>query len=177
MPLLSFVVSKSFLFKVVLIKKFFNNYRLGFSNVQTYIQSGNVIFNSAETNVAKMVSKIQNKTKKSFGFDVTVIIRTTDEFKRVIEKTPFPNKDTSKLYVVYLADLPTVEPKEELNKLKNKDEEYFIRGKEVYFFCPNGHGKTKLSNNLFEKKLGVSATTRNCRTVNKLFDIASEINK
>ena len=145
---------------------------LGFKNVQTYIQSGNVLFECPDTNTSKVISKIEKTIKESFGFDVLVFIRTKDDFHKLIKNTPFSKKDISKLYVTFLSGIPIQSPIDEINKIKDKSEEFLISGKEVYLFCPNGYGKSKLSNNFFERKLKLSATTRNWKTVNKLFSMA-----
>ena len=139
---------------------------LNFKNVKTYIQSGNVIFECRETSPEILKKKIENKIKEKFGFDVVVFIRTKKELQKIIENNPFKNEDG--LYVTFLTSVPSFVPTEEINKIKSSSEKFVVSGKEIYFFCPNGYGKTKLSNNFFEKKLKVSATTRNWKTVNVL---------
>lgn len=152
------------------LKKLYES--LGFKIVQTYIQSGNVIFQFHDTNVSKLQKIIERKIKQSLGFDVLVLIRTKNEFQILIENTPFLNKDIGKLHITFLSYAPIHVPLEEINKIKDKSEEFSISNREIYLFCPNGYGKSKLSNNFLERKLKVSATTRNWRTVTKLFDIA-----
>ena len=154
------------------LKKLYES--LGFKNVQTYIQSGNVIFEYSDANLSKLISKIEKKIKEYFGFDVLVLIRTKDEFQKLIENTPFSKKDNNKLHVTFLSSIPTDSPIEEINKVKYKSEEFFISGKEIYLFCPNGYGKSKLSNNFFERKLKLSATTRNWKTITKLLEITEQ---
>ena len=158
---------------MVELKKLYES--LGFKNVQTYIQSGNVVCECSDANVSKLISKIEKKIKESFGFDVLVLIRTKDEFQKLIERTPFSKKDNDKLHVTFLSNAPTVLSIEEINKVKDKSEEFLISGKEIYLFCPNGYGKSKLSNNFFERKLKLSATTRNWKTVNKLMENSKNI--
>ena len=152
------------------LKEFYRS--LGFKNIQTYIQSGNVIFESSDKNVSKIINKIERKIKKSFGFDVLVLIRTKNDLKKLIDNNPFAKKDNSKLLVTLLSDTPLQSPIDEITKIKDDSEEFFIFGKEIYLFCPNGYGKSKLSNNFFERKLKLSATTRNWKTVNKLLELA-----
>ena len=72
------------------LKKLYES--LEFKNVQTYIQSGNVIFECSDANVSKLISNIEKKIKESFGFDVLVLIRTKDEFQKLIKNTPFSKK-------------------------------------------------------------------------------------
>lgn len=152
------------------LKEFYKS--LGFKNIQTYIQSGNVIFESSDKNVSKLKNKIERKIKKSFGFDVLVLIRTKNDLKKLIDNNPFAKKDNSKLLVTLLSDTPLQSSIDEITKIKDDSEEFFIFGKEIYLFCPNGYGKSKLSNNFFERKLKLSATTRNWKTVNKLLELA-----
>jgi uncharacterized protein (DUF1697 family) len=154
------------------LKKLYGS--LDFKNVKTYIQSGNVIFECSDTNVSKLINKIERKIKNFFGFDVLVLIRTIPEMQKLIENNPFAKKNTSKLHVTFLSDTPTQSPMDEINKIKDQSEEFFISDKEIYLFCPNGYGRSKLSNNFFERKLGLSATTRNWNTVNKLLELAEQ---
>jgi len=145
---------------------------MGFKNITTYIQSGNVIFESK--NHKNMAAAIEQKIKEQYGFDVPVIIRNIDEIKAVIEQNPFlkdKKTEPDKLHVTYLSDVPT---EEAVTKAMNYDytpDSFVIKGKEVYVYCPNGYGNTKLNNTFFENKLKVKATTRNWKTTNKLFDI------
>jgi len=152
------------------LKKLYES--LGFSNVKTYIQSGNVVFESTDSNTSELTTKISGKINEIFGFEVPVIIRIKEEIKGVIDNTPYGNKDINKLAVIFLSGVPTQPPIEEINKVKDDSEEYFISGKEVYLYIPNGAARTKLSNNFFERKLKLSATSRNWKTVNKLMEIA-----
>jgi uncharacterized protein (DUF1697 family) len=152
------------------LKKLYES--LGFSDVQTYIQSGNVIFKSSGKDVSKLASSINEKIKEIFGLDVGVIIRTKDELEQLIANNPFAKKDESKLYVTFLSAIPTNVPTDEISKVKNKAEEFFVTDQAVYLFCPYGYGRSKLSNTLFEKKLKVSATTRNWETVKALLNMA-----
>ena len=145
---------------------------LGFSNVQTYIQSGNVVFKSSDTNISKLINKIEQKIKKSFSFYVPVLIRTKNDLQKLIANNPFTKKDSSKLYITFLSDTPIQSAVDEITKIKDISEEFIISGKEIYLFYPNGYGKSKLTNNYFERKLKLSATTRNWKTVNKLLELA-----
>ena len=147
---------------------------LGFKEVQTYIQSGNVIFEHAATKIPELLIKIQNKIMQYFGFEVFVVIRTKHEFQKLIQNNPFAGKDESRIYVTFLSEKPKDVLMEEIEKVKGKEEEFFLSGKEIYFFCPHGYGRTKLSNNFFERKLKVAATTRNWRTVSTLLSLAQK---
>ena len=148
---------------------------LGFKDAKTYIQSGNVVFSSHEPSPSALSKRIERAIKESFGFDAAVVVRTKAELEKAIDNNPFKDKDPDKLHVTFLSDAPANRTLDVFDAAKDESEEYSISGKEVYLFLPNGYGRTKLSNNFFEKKLNVSATTRNWRTVNVLTGMAKEI--
>ncbi len=148
---------------------------LGAKSVKTYIQSGNVVFQYRDLNNSELINRIEKKIKQHFKFDVLVLIRTKDEFRKLIENNPFSQKDTTKLHVTFLSDTPAKMVIDDIDKIKDKSEKFSIFSKEIYLFCPNGYGKSKLSNTFFERKLQVSATTRNWRTVTALFDITNSM--
>jgi len=148
---------------------------LGFQNVETYIQSGNVIFSSIEKSVKKLELKISSGIKRKYGFDVRVLVIKPDEIEYVIKNNPFikKKKATEKLYATFLADIPSAE---NIKKLKTRDyspEEYIIDGKYIYLFFPVGAGKAKLNNNLFENKLKLAATSRNWKTIKALSELVN----
>jgi uncharacterized protein (DUF1697 family) len=160
-----------------------NLYRsLNFKDVKTFIQSGNVIFNSQYMNSSDLMDKIETKIKENLGFDVKILIMTKNQLKQVIDENPFKKEDIKHLYVTFLSDAPSENFINEIKlnngfKIKNKSDKFFISQKVIYIFLPDGYGKTKLNNNYFEKNLNVSATTRNWKTVNKLFDIAKSVSE
>lgn len=145
---------------------------LEFERVRTYIQSGNVVFDGRGTDNTAMASKIKAGIKKRFGLDVHVIIRTREEMLSIIKNSPFSGLEESKLHVTFLSEKPEDAPWKEIVMVKDKAEKFSVSGREVYLFCPNGYGRSKLSNQFIEKKLGVYATTRNWRTVNALSVLA-----
>lgn len=147
----------------------------GFQDVQTYIQSGNVIFSSPEKSIDMIKNIISNSIKKQFGFDVGVLVITSDNINYVMNNNPFIKKtnEIDKLYVTFLSELPSEENIKKLNSIDYSPEEYIIKVKVVYLHVPNGYGKTKLNNNLFENKLKVEATTRNWKTINKLWELSN----
>jgi len=149
---------------------------LDFRNVLTYVQSGNVIFQSTTHDAFKLASLIETQIKKSFGFSVPVIIRNKSEFQRIISDNPFVKRkeDPSKLHVTFLNTSPLPSDLNKLSTPTNETDEFIIKDKEIFIFCPNGYGRTKLNNTFFEKKLNLTATTRNWNTVNALFDLTSE---
>ena len=145
---------------------------LNLKNITTYIQSGNVIFKNQ--NAKDLSQKIEKKIFEKYNFNVPVIIRTTNEMQVLINENPFlkeKNIDPDKLHITYLAENPKQENIENLKKYNYQPDRFFISGKEVYLFCPNGYGSTKLTTNFFENKLKVPASTRNWRTTNELLKI------
>ncbi|HET7657344.1 MAG TPA: DUF1697 domain-containing protein [Bacillales bacterium] len=156
--------------KMEALRNVFNE--MGFENVTTYIQSGNVLFSAVEEQADGLAAHISEKLQEAFGFPIPVIIRTVEEWSEVIQANPFAGQEP---YVTFL------DAKPEQNAIfaleifaEDFEEEVRVIGREVYLICPKGYGKTKLSNALFEKKLGVSGTTRNWKTVNKLLSLCQK---
>ena len=152
---------------------------LGFENVKSYIQSGNFVFNSKISNQEKIIKLIGNKIKEMFLFDVSVILRTHNDLLKILKNNPFvTNKPPERLYVAFLSDAVDKSCGKLLIPYKSKDEEFHIAENEIYLYYADGAGRTKLSNNIIETKLGVKATTRNWNTVNKLYELSHEpVNK
>ena len=145
--------------------------------VKTYVQSGNVIFDSKEQDAAKLAAAIEAQIEQTFRFQVTVFIRRPANFQSLIAASPFlgdRHEDPAKLHVTFLyRPVPESELSQLVRPASETDE--FVAGQnEIYLFCPNGYGRTKLSNPFFEKKLHVPATTRNWNTVLTLYKMASE---
>lgn len=149
---------------------------LKFTDVKTYIQSGNVIFKSNEKlSDLEFAKKIEEDIYKNYDFQVPVIIRRIDEMKHIISANPFlkeENIDVKKLHITFLSEIPDKENVESIEKIDFSPDKFVIHGKEIYLYIPNSYAETKLPNNFFEKKLKVKATTRNWNTVNKLSEMA-----
>ncbi len=154
---------------------------LGLKNVTTYIQSGNVIFQMEKNGSGSLETSIEHAIEKKFGFPVAVVVRKPAELSKVIRANPFIglNKiDKNRLHVTFLKAKPAPAMVKALQLAAAKStDQYKILGCEVYLYCPNGYGKTLLSNAFFEKQLKVTATTRNWKTVNTLYTMALEINE
>lgn len=152
---------------------------LGFGKVATYIQSGNVVFEheqAADTKVMEV--KIKQEISKKYGFDVPVFVKTFDELLPIVNENPFLKKEnieTDKLHVTFLADFPKQEMIDKILAVNYLPDQFIIVGKEIYLYCPEGYGNTKLSHSFFESKLKVTATTRNWKTVNELFGMMQNI--
>lgn len=150
----------------------------GFKDVVSYIQSGNVIFDSDLKDASKISVTIEYAIKKTFGFDVPVIIRSNSEMKKVLSTCPFKDidieKDGTKVLVTFANSKPAQKNIKEFAQYVEPPEELTVLGKEVYLYCPNGYGKSKLSNTFLEKKLGILATTRNIKSVVKLYELSRD---
>ncbi len=141
---------------------------LDFTEVQTYIQSGNVVFKSSEKNQEKLGSQIAEAIKKQYDYDVPVLVKTIEEWKTAIANNPFTETDISKQGITFLATIPEATTIE----IDSKDDRFKIISSEIYLDCPGGFGRTKLTNNFFERKLNTQATTRNWKTIYKLLHLA-----
>jgi len=150
---------------------------LGFENVVTYIQSGNVIFDSTAKNNIDLRLIIEKAIKKKYKFHVPVIIRTKTEFEKVIKNLPFNSIDLERdgtiVLVTFLAEKPSKVKQTEILQYVKSPEKLVLNNKEVYLYCPNGYGKSKLSNNFIGNKLCVEATTRNWKSVHKLVELSA----
>ncbi len=152
--------------------------KLGFSNVQTYIQSGNVIFDGVEVDSNLQIGDtIQQAILETYGFDVPVIVRTAGEMSNSIANNPFLseiNPDLEKLFITFMKDEASIENIEKIITLEFKPDLFRIIGKDVFGYCENGFGRTKITNDFFEKKLKVQTKTRNWKTVMKLNEMSRE---
>lgn len=159
------------------LKILYENLQL--KNVTTYIQSGNVVFQSNIQSCKALADLISKQIYQQFQLDVPVIVKNIEEFNDVYENNPFvtQNRDAEKLYIIFLSENINESVVEEINKYAG-DDSFIIYKSAIYLFYTNGYGKTKLTNTFFEKKLKIIATTRGWTTVSKLREIAkSSMNK
>ena len=158
--------------KMEALEKIFNDF--GYNNVQSYIQSGNVFFDSDEINKKKLENNLKNKIFYLFGYDVPVIIKDAFGLKKIIRNNPFlKNKeiDPAHFHVTFLSAIPTIELVQRIPKRTINNEECEIIKDIIYSYCPNGYGVAKMNNMYFESKLKIIATTRNWKTCNELLKI------
>jgi len=147
---------------------------LGFEDVKTYIQSGNVVLKALTAHTTRIANKIEKKLLNDFGFAVSVIVRTPAELHQVIQNNLFLKEagmDSSKLHVTFLSGTPEKIVLKSLERIAAGPDRVRWNDKEIYLHCPNGYGETKLSNSALEKALSVQATTRNWKTVTKLYEM------
>jgi len=146
---------------------------LGHTDVVTYIQSGNVLFGSGRDDRDAIAHEIRAAIDATVGHDVTVVLRTPAELERVIATNPFADRgDTSPLHVTFLAEPRSAETLERLDAAARVGDEFHVTDLEIYVWCPTGYGRTVLTNEFFERRLLVAATTRNWRTVTTLAEMA-----
>lgn len=149
---------------------------IGLKDVQTYIQSGNIIFNSEEENASKLELRIGGAIKEHFGLSVPVIVKTKDALKTVFSSCPFSEEKKQKSYFSLLYTPPKAELVNEVLSITFENEDIKISPNCVYFYSSIGYGKTKYNNNFFERKLRVIATARNYKTMVKLLELSENAN-
>ena len=150
---------------------------LGSSNVQTYIQSGNVVFSYNNSQTKNLEKLIEKKILEDYGFQVPTIVLKSEEWNTIMHSNPFLKESgnkTEKLYLTILSEEPSDENLKQLHRDEFAPDAFVIDGKNIYLYLPNGYGRTKLNNNYFENKLKVTATTRNWKTVKKLSEFIHE---
>lgn len=153
------------------LRKLFED--LGTTDVQTHVQSGNVVFRSAERSSAKLVVAIQERISSDLGLDVEVLLRTNAQLTKIVNDGPFADPaDPTKVHVTFLSDRPDADRVAALDRSKFEPDRFEVVGREVHLHCPNGYGRSKLDNAFFEKKLDRVATTRNWKTVTTLAEMA-----
>jgi uncharacterized protein (DUF1697 family) len=145
---------------------------LGFEDVKTYIQSGNVVFKGPGTQ--NLVKRIEQKIVRQFGFPVPVVVKTSDEIGEIIRNNPLVKEkgiDLSKLHVTFLSCAPETSALTTLEAFAAGPDQFRGSMSAIYLHCPNGYHETKLGNNVLGKMLKVGTTTRNWKTVNRLYEM------
>ena len=145
----------------------------GLKDVQTYIQSGNVIFESSIADKEKLVSIIHNAIKSHFGFEVPILVLRPKELQQIFDDCPFDQEKKENSYFMLLYSKADYDLVERISQLSYPNEAFKITDNAIYFYCSVGYGKAKLGNNFFERKLKVIATARNFKTMVKLLSLSS----
>lgn len=151
---------------------------LGFKRVQTYLQSGNIVFSSS-LSASKLAALLKSTIDAQTVRPVPVVIRSAREMGDIVAGNPFLAPLSSgkgvaadKLHVTFLGELPVKPDTVRLDRLAGERDQVHLAGKEIYLHCPINYGETKASNAAIEKVLGVNATTRNWATVTALLAMA-----
>jgi uncharacterized protein (DUF1697 family) len=148
---------------------------LGFSDVRTYIQSGNVVFKTKSQDLTRLSRRIEDELERHFGFCTAVILRTPADLKDVLARNPFarrPGLEPGRILIDFLASEPGKDALEKARKLQTAPEELHIDGRELYMYFSNGMGRPKISWGAVEKVLNTPGTARNLNTVRNLLEIA-----
>ncbi|MDP4827442.1 MAG: DUF1697 domain-containing protein, partial [Flavobacteriales bacterium] len=145
---------------------------LDVTNVQTYIQSGNIVL-SSELENKRLSEEIKNKILEKSGFDVVTLTISEDDMQKVFEDNPFTKQvdNGSQVYVTFFGQEPNAENVKSVVDNCPTNELLHFNSKHVYFFSKTGYGTAKMNNNFLEKKIKVSCTTRNWKSVETLLNM------
>ncbi len=145
---------------------------IGYAKVRTYIQSGNAIFESAESNKRRMEAEIAHEAKAVVGKDIGVIVLSREELAAIVASHPLASLGpVENLYVTLLSLEPEAGDRDNLLGTMNDVDRHEMGKRVVYSYYGEGYGNSKRSNNFIEKMLKVTATTRNWTTMTKLFEL------
>jgi uncharacterized protein (DUF1697 family) len=151
---------------------------LNFANVESYVQSGNLVFDSENQEPAFVTNLIEAEIERAYGAKIAVFVRDAADFRRILSTNPFltgRSESPSFLHVTFLYSIPSQPQWAQLRAPETSSGDEFFPGvQEVFLFCPTGYGRTKLNNSFFERKLGMLATTRNWNTVQAMYQLAAE---
>lgn len=148
---------------------------VGLQDVKTYIQSGNIVFDSNAGSIEELNALIDKSIFDRFRFKVPVLLKSVSEVVDILAKNPYIDQEdlsANKVYFVLLFTKPTKESIKGFEQEEYSNEKFKVSQNCVYLYCGQGYGKAKLNNNLVERKLKVEATTRNYRTMTKMVGLA-----
>jgi uncharacterized protein (DUF1697 family) len=152
--------------------------KIGLTDAETFIQSGNVIFSKTGNITPSALSvNIEQAILEKFNFIVPAMIRTNQELSDLFSLNPYTEEtgfDPSKMAVIFLHEEPSDTQLQKVEKVDYPPDRFKIIGKEIFIYCPNGFGRTKLYTNFFEKKMGVIGTARNWKTITTLLNLSSK---
>ena len=146
---------------------------LGHTNVETLVQSGNVVFTSRAA-PKTLEKQLEEEIEKGLGVNPNVVVRTRDELAAVIEANPFPDVENAKknLHVTFFSGEPDADVRKHLEAIDFDPDRLAFSGREVYIAYKDGMGRSELAKQLTRAKLGVVATDRNWNTVTTLLEMA-----
>lgn len=151
---------------------------LGLAEAQTYVQSGNVVFRTRLRDLSAIGRRIEDSIQRSHGFRPGVMVRTAAELRGVIARNPFAERsgiEPAKLVVGFLASQPDNAAGEKLRGIRAGPEEFYLSGRELYIYFPDGMGRSKFTTALIERALKTASTARNWNTVTKLMEMAEAL--
>lgn len=144
---------------------------LGFANVETFIASGNVIFDSKSGNAKALEEKIEKKLRDELGYEVTTFLRTSEELAAIAKYKPFPKPkldSATALNICFLADALDKPAQQKLMSLQTDIDDLYFHGREIYWLCRKKQSDSKISNAVIERTLGIKSTLRDVNTVRKM---------
>ena len=151
---------------------------LGLTDCETYIQSGNVLFScAADMSLSALSVKIEKAILERFNYSIPVMIRSIKDLTGLFSVNPFLSEtdfESSKMAVIFLHEEPSVTQIQKVADINYPPDKFKIIGREIFIYCPNGFGRTKLYTNFFEKKMGVIGTGRNWKTITTILSIAEK---
>ncbi len=150
---------------------------VGCRDVETYIQSGNVVFTAPERIATRLPRLLSERISDRFGFTTPVLLRTREELAAVAQGNPYfaVGADPDTLLVMFLADRPGSTLVARLDARRSPPDQFEVRGCEIYLRCPNGFARTKLTNAYFDAKLATTSTGRNWRTILRLAEMTGGV--
>lgn len=148
----------------------------GLANVRTYLQSGNVVFDTENRDATAHAAMLREWIARDLGHDVSVLVMSSEEMERIASRNPLLSAGVEEkwLHVTFLFQQVSGEDFAQLELPVAQDEDAALAGRAVYLCLPHGYGRTRLSNAFFERALAVPATTRNWRTVRALASLSPE---
>lgn len=148
----------------------------GYSDVTTYLQSGNALFTGPDGDRDELAREIEARMLRDLSLDITVFIRTRDDLAAAIDGNPFPDATSSpsRLFITFLSASPDPVRASEVDMRPFEPDQFRVANRVIYLWCPDGAARSKLTNEFWERRFGLKATTRNWTTVNKLASMAGE---
>jgi uncharacterized protein (DUF1697 family) len=146
---------------------------LGFQNVKTYINSGNVMFETAKTDDVKLAAEVESAIENEFALKIRVMVRTIDEIRDIVVNNPFAGQfeNDKDLHVFFLDEELPPEKCETLLSSNNENEKFAVRNREIFCHLRVGVADSLMGKDFIGKKLKIAATARNWRTVNKILEL------
>ena len=147
---------------------------LGYEAVSTHLQSGNAVFATARDDADGLAGEIEAGIARDLGLDVRVLLRTRDELAAVVAANPFPQAaaDPARLLVTVLSAQPAADRFASIDPARFAPDEFRLGDRVIYAWYPNGIGRSKLTNDVWERRLAVTGTARNWNTVRRLAELA-----
>jgi uncharacterized protein (DUF1697 family) len=146
--------------------------KMGFENVETFIASGNVVFETKSKGVDAIKKKIEKESEKSLGYKVATFIRTAKELKEIAEHKPFTefdlNNEQNSLYIGFLDNQPDKDSQKKVLALSNEANEFNVNKTELYWLCRKNFSDSGITGKTLEKALGMETTIRNSTTIRKM---------